>query len=54
MEQILKANQLSKYFYQKKALDKVDMNIEKGKIYGILGPKRWWEKYFSQDCSRVT
>jgi len=38
MEQILKANQLSKYFYQKKALDKVDMNIEKGKIYGILGP----------------
>ena len=38
MEQILKATQLSKYFYQKKALDKVDMNIEKGKIYGILGP----------------
>ena len=38
MEQILKANHLSKYFYQKKALDKVDMNIEKGKIYGILGP----------------
>ena len=38
MEQILKANQLSKYFYQKKALDKIDMNIEKGKIYGILGP----------------
>ena len=38
MEQILKANQLSKYFYQKKALDKVDMNIEKGGIYGILGP----------------
>jgi len=37
MEQILKANQLSKYFYQKKALDKVDMNIEKGGIYGILG-----------------
>jgi len=38
MEQILKANHLSKYFYQKKALDKVDMNIEKGGIYGILGP----------------
>ena len=38
MEQILKANQLSKYFYQKKALDKIDMNIEKGGIYGILGP----------------
>jgi len=38
MEQILKATQLSKYFYQKKALDKVDINIEKGKIYGILGP----------------
>jgi ABC-2 type transport system ATP-binding protein len=38
MEQILKATQLSKYFYQKKALDKVDLNIEKGKIYGILGP----------------
>ncbi|MCJ7814374.1 MAG: ABC transporter ATP-binding protein [Candidatus Atribacteria bacterium] len=38
MEQILEATQLSKYFYQKKALDKVDMKIEKGKIYGILGP----------------
>ena len=38
MEQILKVTQLSKYFYQKKALDKVDINIEKGKIYGILGP----------------
>ena len=38
MEQILKTTQLSKSFYQKKALDKVDINIEKGKIYGILGP----------------
>ncbi len=38
MEQVLEASQLSKYFYQKKALDKVDINIEKGKIYGILGP----------------
>ena len=38
MEQILKSSQLSKYFYQKKALDKVDINIEEGKIYGILGP----------------
>ncbi|GAH58979.1 unnamed protein product, partial [marine sediment metagenome] len=38
MQQILKTSQLSKYFYQKKALDKVDINIEKGKIYGILGP----------------
>ena len=38
MEQILKTSQLSKYFYQKKALDKVDLSIEKGKIYGILGP----------------
>jgi len=38
MEQILKTTQLSKYFYQKKALDKVDINIEKGKIYGMLGP----------------
>jgi len=38
MEHILKSSQLSKYFYQKKALQKVDINIEKGKIYGILGP----------------
>ena len=38
MEQILKTSQLSKYFYQKKALDKIDLSIEKGKIYGILGP----------------
>jgi len=38
MEYILTTKQLSKYFYQKKALEKVDINIEKGKIYGILGP----------------
>jgi len=38
MEYILTTRQLSKYFYQKKALDKIDINIEKGKIYGILGP----------------
>ena len=38
MQQILKTSQLSKYFYQKKALDKIDLTIEKGKIYGILGP----------------
>jgi len=38
MEYILTSKQLSKYFYQKKALEKVDINIEKGKIYGILGP----------------
>ena len=35
MEQILKTSQLSKYFYQKKALDKIDLTIEKGEIYGI-------------------
>jgi len=38
MEQILKTSQLSKYFYQKKALDKIDLTIEKGRIYGMLGP----------------
>ncbi|MEA2021813.1 MAG: ABC transporter ATP-binding protein [Candidatus Caldatribacteriota bacterium] len=38
MEYILTTRQLSKYFYQKKALYKIDINIEKGKIYGILGP----------------
>jgi len=38
MKQILKTTQLSKYFYQKKALDKIDLTIEKGKIYGMLGP----------------
>jgi len=38
MEQILKTSQLSKYFYQKKALNKIDLTIEKGKIYGMLGP----------------
>jgi len=38
MEQILKTSQLSKYFYQKKALDKIDLTIEMGRIYGMLGP----------------
>jgi len=38
MDNILRSRQLSKHFFQKKALEKVDINIEKGKIYGILGP----------------
>ena len=38
MEYILQTRQLSKFFYQKKALEKVDINIEKGKVYGIIGP----------------
>lgn len=38
MEYILTTKQLSKYFFQKKALDRINVTIEKGKIYGILGP----------------
>lgn len=54
MEQILKATQLSKYFYQKKALDKVDLSIEKGKIYGILGPNGGGKSTFFKDSGRIT
>ena len=54
MEQILKATQLSKYFYQKKALDKVDMNIEKGKIYGLLGPNGGGKNSMRKNVPTVT
>ena len=38
MNNIIEINDLSKYYGKKKALDNISINIEKGKIIGILGP----------------
>jgi len=38
MEEILIANKLSKQYTRKKALNAVDIRLEKGKILGLLGP----------------
>ncbi|WP_066496750.1 ABC transporter ATP-binding protein [Abyssisolibacter fermentans] len=36
--QILKTNNLSKGFFSKKALNQINLELEHGKIYGLLGP----------------
>lgn len=38
MNNIIEINDLSKYYGKKKALDNISINLEKGKIIGILGP----------------
>lgn len=38
MEYILKADQLTKKYFTKVALDHVSIHFEKGKIYGLIGP----------------
>ncbi len=35
---ILKASELQKGYFTKKALDGINLNIERGKIFGLLGP----------------
>lgn len=38
MNNIIEIKDLSKYYFNKKALNNISLNIEKGKIVGILGP----------------
>ena len=38
MEIMLQTTELSKFFKKQKAVDKVSLNIGKGKVYGLLGP----------------
>ena len=38
MNELLKIQHLSKYYYNKNALNDVNLSLEKGKIYGLLGP----------------
>lgn len=38
MNELLKIQNLSKYYYNKNALNDVNLTLEKGKIYGLLGP----------------
>ena len=39
MEMMLQTQNLCKYFRKQKAVNNVSLNIEKGQIYGLLGPK---------------
>ena len=38
MEMILQTKDLCKHFKNQKAVNKVSLHIEKGKVYGLLGP----------------
>jgi ABC-2 type transport system ATP-binding protein len=38
MEMMLQTQNLCKYFKKQKAVNNVSLNIEKGQIYGLLGP----------------
>lgn len=38
MDMMLQTTELSKSFKQQKAVDRVSLNIVKGKVYGLLGP----------------
>ena len=38
MEMMLQTQNLCKYFRKQKAVNNVSLNIEKGQIYGLLGP----------------
>ena len=38
MEMMLQTQNLCKYFRKQKAVNNVSLHIEKGQIYGLLGP----------------
>ena len=38
MENLVEIKKLSKNYFNKKALDNLDLTIEEGKVLGILGP----------------
>lgn len=38
MKEVLKISNLSKKYYNKTALEDIDLNLEIGKIYGLIGP----------------
>ena len=38
MTTVLQINQLTKHFGRIKAVQELDLNIEKGQVFGILGP----------------
>ena len=38
MEMMLQTKNLCKYFRKQKVVNNVSLNIEKGQIYGLLGP----------------
>lgn len=51
MSSILTCNNLSKSFGSKKALDNVNLNIERGRIVGLLGPNGSGKSTFIKLCN---
>ena len=37
VDYVIETNNLSKIYYKNKVVNSVDMHVEKGKIYGLLG-----------------
>ncbi len=51
MNSILTCNNLSKSFGNKKALNNVTLNIERGRIVGLLGPNSSGKSTFIKLCN---
>ncbi len=52
-EVILEAKEICKYFGGLKAVEKVDMQVEKGDIFGIIGPNGAGKTTFFNICSGI-
>ncbi len=53
MSSILTCTNLSKHFGSKKALDNVNLNIERGRIIGLLGPNGSGKSTFIKLCNEL-
>lgn len=53
MSSILTCKNLSKHFGSKKALDNINLNIERGRIVGLLGPNGSGKSTFIKLCNEL-
>ncbi len=53
MSSILTCNNISKHFGSKKALDNINLNIESGRIVGLLGPNGSGKSTFIKLCNEL-